>query len=176
MIDNDADAYRDEVKQNYEFSEWAGQTKEGSREVRLSDFGLAPQSFEGWHLVEKEDLPVSQRQRRIVRYIFNSGGKGQRLISTIYECNSVIDAHETLIDVVMTYMAPKLPRCGEKGLEIGDICFAGASEMNVSVIFARFNILTEVQSVGPEPVSVDAFARRTDEMIMAAYTTGRMNL
>lgn len=173
MIDNDTDAYRDGVKRNYEFSEWAGQTKQGDREVRLSEFELAPQRFEGWNLAEREDLPISTRQRRIVRYIFNSGGKGQRLISTVYECISVIDAHETLIDVVMTYMAPKLPRCGEKGLEIGDICFAGASEMNVSVIFARFNILTEIQSVGPEPVSVDAFARRTDEMILAAYTNQR---
>ena len=170
MIDNDTDAYRDEVKQNYAFSEWAGQTKVGDRNVRLSKFELAPQRFEGWNLAEREDLPASERQLRIVRYIFNSGGKGQRLISTIYECNSVIDAHETLIDVVMTYMAPKLPRCGEKGIEIGDICFAGASEMNVAVIFARFNILNEVQSVGSEPVSIDAFARRTDETILAAFT------
>lgn len=172
MIDNDADAaYREQVKKNYEFSEWAGQTKAGDRNVRLTDFEVDTARFEG-SLVEKEDLPVSSRQRRVVRYMFDFGGKG-RLVLTTYECSSVVEAHESLIDVVMTYMARKLPRCGEKGLEIGDICFAGHGDSNLAVIFARFNILTEVQSVGPEPVSVDAFARRVDEMILAAYTNQR---
>ncbi|HXT62410.1 MAG TPA: hypothetical protein VN696_05175 [Pyrinomonadaceae bacterium] len=163
MIDTDDHAaYREEVKQNFGFSEWAGQTKEADREVRSLDLQTMTVP-----IAEHEDLPTSSRQRRIVRYIFGSAGKGGQLVSMIYECNSTMDAHETLIDVVMTYMAPKLPRCGEKGLEIGDICFAGASETNVSVIFARFNILAEVRSVGQEPVSVDALARGLDELILS---------
>ncbi len=174
MIDNDADAaYRAQVKENYGFSEWAGHTEEGNRDVGISDFVLATEDFKEWKLVEKEDLPASSRQRRIVRYVFNSGGKGRRLVSTIFECNSVLDAHETLIDVVMTYMARKLPRCGTKGLEIGDICFAGHGDMTVSVIFARFNILAEIQSVGSEPASVDGFARSVDEMVLQRYQRNR---
>jgi len=169
MIDNDDDAYRARVKENYSFSEWAGHTKRGDRQVRITDFKLAAEEISEWKLAEREDLPPSSRQRQIVRYVFNSGGKGRRLVSTVFECNSVIDAHESLIDVVMTYMAQKLPRCGEKGLEIGDICFAGHGDVNVSVIFARFNILAEIQSVGSDPASVDSFARSVDEMVDRSY-------
>jgi hypothetical protein len=174
MIDNDANAaYRAQVKKNYDFSEWAGQTKEGNGDVGMFDFFLATEDFKEWKLVEQEDLPASTRQRRIVRYVFNSGGQGWRLVSTMFECKSVLDAHESLIDVVMTYMARKLPRCGTKGMEIGDICFAGHGDMTVSVIFARFNILTEIQSVGSEPASVDGFARSVDEMVLERYQENR---
>jgi len=34
------EGYREAVKQNYEFSEWAGHTKEGTRDVRISGFVL----------------------------------------------------------------------------------------------------------------------------------------
>ena len=174
MIDNDVDAaYRNRVKENYGFSEWGGRTKVGDRDVRLTDFVLPTEEFKGWELAEREDLPTSSRQQRVVRSIFTSSGKGRRIVATVFECNSVLEAHESLIDVVMTYMAPKLPRCESKGLELGDICFAGHSEINVSVIFARFNILAEIQSVGTEPVSVDEFARRVDSRIYNQYATNK---
>lgn len=102
-----------------------------------------------------------------MRNIFNSpGARGQRLIVTVFECNSVEDAHESLIDVVMTYMAPSLPRCETRGLEIGDICFGSHGDVNLNVIFARFNILVEVKSAAPGPTSVDEFARRLDSLIL----------
>jgi hypothetical protein len=85
------------------------------------------------------------------------------------ECNSVLDAHESLIDVVMTYMAPRLPRCETNGLEIGDICFGSHGDVNLSVIFARFNILVETKNAGTEPTSVDEFARAVDGIIYSYY-------
>ncbi|MBA2592631.1 MAG: hypothetical protein H0U97_10415 [Gammaproteobacteria bacterium] len=69
MIDNDADAGCNRVKQNFGFSEWAGHTKEGDRNVRLTDFMLRPEALRGWKLAEKEDLPPSSRHQRVVRYI-----------------------------------------------------------------------------------------------------------
>jgi hypothetical protein len=170
MIDNDADAaYRNRVKENYGFSEWGGHTKEGDRHVRLTNVLLITEEFKGWELAEKEDLPASARQLRVLRYVF-SASKDRRMVSTIFECNSVLDAHESLIDVVMTYMAPKLPRCETKGLEIGDVCFAGHGEINLSVIFARFNILAEIQRVGTVATSVDEFAKSVDALIYSRYT------
>ncbi len=166
-INNESDAaYREQVKQNYDFYEWAGRTKEGQGDVRLTDFHL--DELEGWSLTQQEDLTPSVRQTRVVRYVF-SAADNQRLVSTVFTCDSVIEAHESLIDVVMTYMAPKLPRCETKGLPIGDICFAGHGDLNVAVIFARFNILTEIQNTGPHLTSVDEFARGIDSMIFGRY-------
>jgi hypothetical protein len=171
MIDIDADeAYRNRVKGNYEFSTWAGHTREGAKDVRLTDVRISPEQIKGWKLEEVEEFP-SVRQRRERRYIYvspESGGR-RRLLLTTLECNSVLDAHESLIDVVMTYMAPRLPRCETKGLELGDICFGSHGHVNLSVIFARFNILAEIKNAGTEPTSVDEFARAVDSVIYSYY-------
>jgi hypothetical protein len=171
MINIEADeAYRKQVKTNYEFSTWAGHTKEGTADVRLTDVRIGQEQIKRWKLEEAEELPAV-RQRRERRYIYvapESGGR-RRLLLTTLECNSVLDAHESLIDVVMTYMAPRLPRCESKGLEVGDICFGSHGDANLSVIFARFNILAETKNAGTEPVSVDEFAREVDSIILSYY-------
>lgn len=171
---NSEDIFRNEVKANYEFSEWAGRTKEGDSSVRL-DFVIRAEEFRGWKEEQSEELPATERQRRAVRYIFNSSREpgGQRLIVTVFECNSVNDAHESLIDVVMTYMAPSLPRCETRGLEIGDICFGSHGDVNLNVIFARFNILVEIKSATEGPTSVDEFARSLDSLIYNQYLKTR---
>ena len=176
MTDNDADdAYRNQVKVNYEFSSWAGRTKVGNNDVRLLDFRIESEDLQGWKLEEEEQLPPGTRQLRVVRHIYRSlrESTSQRLVTKVFECNSVTDAHETLIDVVMTYMARNLPRCETKGLEVGDICFGSHGDVNLSVIFARFNILVEIQSATPGPPSVDEFARNVDSLISIRFT--RMN-
>ena len=163
------EGYRDAVKQNYDFSEWAGRTKEGARDVHLSGFAL-PARAETLEVAEREDQTPASRQNRVMRYICVSPpGSQRRIKTTIFECKSVDDAHETLIDVVMTYMARKLPRCETTGLAIGDICFGSHGEVNLSVIFARFNILVEIKSATPGPTPVDEFARRIDALILNQF-------
>lgn len=163
------EAYREAVKQNYEFSEWAGRTKEGTRDVRISGLVLATRS-EKLAVVEAEELTPSSRQNRVTRYICLSPEQNSdRIITTIFECKSVDDAHETLIDIAMTYMARKLPRCESTGLTVGDICFGSHGEVNVSVIFARFNILVEIKSATPGPTPVDEFARTIDALVLSQF-------
>ena len=167
------DEYRERVKVNYEFSSWAGRTKEGA-DFQLSNFAIRSQDLKGWTEAQSEGWPGAKRQRRVVRYVFSSpDARGQRLNVTVFECNSVEDAHESLIDVVMTYMAPSLPRCETRGLQIGDICFGSHGEVNLNVIFARFNILVEVKSATPGPTSVDEFARSLDSLIYNQYLKTR---
>lgn len=171
MIDIDADeGYRVRVKANYGFPNWAGHTREGTNNVRLTDVRIDPEQIKGWKLEDTEELPVV-KQRRERRYIYlslESSGR-RRLLLTTLECNSVLDAHESLIDVVMTYMAPRLPRCEIKGLEVGDICFGSHGDVNLSVIFARFNIVAEIKNAGTETTSVDEFARAVDSVIFSYY-------
>ena len=165
------EGYREAVKQNYEFSAWAGQTKEGTKDVRVSGFTL-PARGEKLGVVETDDLTPASRQNRVTRYICVSPAESdRRVITTVFECKSVDDAHETLIDVVMTYMARKLPRCETTGLTIGDICFGSHGEVNLSVIFARFNILVEIKSATPGPIPVDEFARTIDSLILNQFRT-----
>ena len=174
MIDTNADdAYRNQVKANYEFSSWAGRTKEGNADVRLTDVRIGPDDIKGWKLEESEELP-SSRQRREVRYIYASQeGSSNRLVLTIVECGSVLDAHESLIDVVMTYMAPRLPRCETAGLEVGDICFRSHGDVSLSVIFARFNILAEIKNAGTQAIAVDEFSRAVDGVIYGYWQRPR---
>lgn len=170
MNDINADeAYRNQVKANYEFATWAGRTREGGADVRLTDVRFGPDDLKEWKLEESEELPGS-KQRREIRYIYASHENGKRrLVLTTTECNSVLDAHENLIDVVMTYMAPRLPRCETRGLQLGDICFGSHGEVNLSLIFARFNILAEIKNAGTEAIAVDEFARAVDAAILDHY-------
>ena len=168
------EAYREAVKQNYGFSEWAGRTKEGDRNVRVSDFDfdVRVRAMANFDVLERQDLTPASRQNRATRFTCVYPSKAtRRIITTVFECKSVDDAHETLIDVVMTYMARKLPRCETTGLTIGDICFGSHGEVNLSVIFARFNILVEIKSATPGPTSVDDFARTIDELILNRFRT-----
>lgn len=165
------EAFRETVKQNYDFSQWAGQTKEGGRDVKISGFALPP-TGNLFEVVEKEELTPSRRQDRVTRYTCVSPPGGNRRINTtVFECTTVEEAHETLIDVVMTYMAPSLPRCETTNVELGDICFGSHGDVNLSIIFARFNILCEIKSATPESTSVDEFARAVDSLILNQYRT-----
>lgn len=163
------EAFRERVKQNYDFYQWANHTKEGDGTVKIIGFALPP-TGNIFSVIEKEDLTPSSRQDRVTRYICESP-RGRRVITTIFECQSVSDAHETLIDVVMTYMAPKLPKCETTNLTVGDICFGSHGELNLSIIFARFNILSEIKSATPGSVSVDEFAKAVDSLILNRYRT-----
>jgi hypothetical protein len=163
------EAYRERVKQNFDYGQWSGRTREGDVSSQIRDFTL-PSKLNGLDLDSTEELTPSTRQRRVTRYIWTSREIiARRVITTVFECNSVADAHETLIDIVMTYMAPKLPRCETKGLEVGDICFGSHGDVNLSVIFARFNILVEIQSATPGPTSVDDVASNIDSLILTRH-------
>ena len=165
------EAFRERVKQNYEFYQWANHTKEGNSNVKISGFVL-PSRGNVFEVVEKEDLPLSNRQDHVTRYICVSPpGGNRRIITTVFECKSVTEAHETLIDVVMTYMAPKLPKCETKNLTVGDVCFGSHGDVNLSVIFARFNILSEIAVAIPGSVSVDEIAKAVDSLILNQYRT-----
>jgi hypothetical protein len=68
-------------------------------------------------------------------------------------------------------MAPKLPKCETKNLTVGDVCFGSHGDVNLSVIFARFNILSEIAVATPGSVSVDEIAKAVDSLILNQYRT-----
>ncbi|KYK32419.1 MAG: hypothetical protein HXS46_09440 [Theionarchaea archaeon] len=162
--------FRKMVKENYDFSSWAGKTKYFKGKL-CENFFLHTKKFEGWSLEEKEELPTFYSERSTVQYIYNlpaEEGKERIAVAiTVREFNSILEAHEALIDLLMTYMAPYLPRCEEKGLNIGDVCFGGHGDLQTSVIFTRYNILVRIDSVGTKDISVKEFAETIDSQIIA---------
>ncbi|MHC4066797.1 MAG: hypothetical protein ACYSUI_20160, partial [Planctomycetota bacterium] len=68
-------------------------------------------------------------------------------------------------DVVIASMAPSLPPCGEVGIRAGDICFGSHGDFPTGTIFARYNVLVHVQSIGQTAVSVGPFAAAIDELL-----------
>jgi hypothetical protein len=165
------DPYRQRVKANYKFSDWAGRQTEGDADARVTDLRVRPGELKGWATEAEEELPTAERQRRVVRYVLSPERGGARLVSTLFECPSVADAHETLIDVVMTYMNPFLPRCEERGFEVGDVCFGSSGPATLLVLFARLNVVVEIQSTTPEGGAVEELARDLDSLIRGRHST-----
>lgn len=158
--------YREKVKENYDFSSWAGKTKRP--EARPSaDFNILFDTLNDLQLEERKDLPLSYGEKRAIRYIYSCPESitEDRVVITTYEFESVGEAHEGLINAVMTYMAPTLPTCESKGIEIGDVCFGCHSDIQTSLIFARSNILVEIDSIGTHDLSVVEFAQKVDQTL-----------
>jgi hypothetical protein len=152
----------------FQFDEWAGKTRSG-REVTLRDFEFDAEAIGGLSLESFAELSPAFGARRMIRYFFAGleAPAEDRVLIKVYEFSSVLDAHHGLMQAVATYMAPWLPRCETKGLELGDICFCGHDDLATSVIFARNNILAEVKSIGFNRRPVDEIAAELDRRMNA---------
>jgi hypothetical protein len=83
----------------------------------------------------------------------------------LFEHASVPEAHEALVDLLMSSMAPSLPPCAEVGVRAGDVCFASHGDVQTGVMFARHNVVVHVQSIGGRAVSVAPFAAAIDRLL-----------
>jgi hypothetical protein len=158
--------YREEVKRRYGFAGWAGARRRSEAGLCLG-FIIPVRELRNLALEETEKLPPVSRERRAVRFIYRGAGARavERAVVLAQECDSLIDAHEALIDLVMTYMAPSLPRCVSFGLAIGDICFGSHGKPQMSLLFSRDNMLIRVDSVGIRPLPVAEVAETIDRLI-----------
>jgi hypothetical protein len=160
------DEQRRAVKDRYDFSGWAGKTR-GDASGLIAKFLLPSNALVGWVRENKEEVAPFFRGRRTIRLTYSpvAPNAGERALITVTECDSVLDSHESLIDTVMTYMAPSLPRCESLGFEIGDVCFGCHGELQVAVIFARYNLLVGVDSIGAKSIAVSPLARDIDSFL-----------
>jgi hypothetical protein len=80
----------------------------------------------------------------------------------ISEAESHTAAVERLLDVLMMTMAPSLPTGAERGVDVGEIAFAGVGEVPTTVMFVRGPVFVRVVSQGRTPVSIADLARAID--------------
>jgi hypothetical protein len=116
---------------------------------------------------QQDDLPEFTHERRralpdhrnayIDLYRQRSDSQVRFSVSVI-EYSSPEEAHEGLVDFLTTVMAPTLPSAAEKGIEVGDVGFAGYAQVQTGVSFVKDNVFIRVESVGEKAASVKVIA------------------
>jgi hypothetical protein len=80
---------------------------------------------------------------------------------------SVAAAHDGLLHILAMVSESRLPFAAERGLDLGEVAFAGFSEIIAALLFVRRNVLVDIRSVGSTPVAVTALAQDIDAQIQA---------
>jgi len=140
--------------------------------------------FESWPqgrelLPEMAHLPVLETTRAplplINRSPLSAGGyidmygEGDTLVSVrVNDCGLPVKAREALIDHLMTCTAPRLPEARDKGIEVGDVAFAGHDDGVTSISFVRDRWLVQIHSCGGRPYPVGEFSKSIDDLLVNA--------
>jgi hypothetical protein len=156
------------------FQNWVGK-------IRGEEFGffinsVVPEKiFTKLSLLRTSESETQYHAQNIKKYLYSEGGSGNRskrkketLIEVIMaECNSIVEAHESIIDYMVGSMANKIPSGEEKGISIGDVSFVGCGKNLFSITFARNNIMAIVRSVGDRDVDIKSFAKKLDDFLLS---------
>ncbi len=151
------------MKAIYNFDEWAGKTKEQYSGIVTN---LTVNFGEGYKI-----LNINRKDD------FNSGDKFYILCETnnpktevsvrIYECSSILSAHELLMKSFSNCTAIQPFPLGEtKNISIGDRCYIGHGyATNLTIEFVRNNILVDCTSIS---IPVLDLAKEIDAQILEA--------
>jgi hypothetical protein len=149
------DTHRETLKQAYGFAEWPG--RDGTPAVGV--FLPEHEALEGLTLETRVPLGTRAYVDRL------AGPPGNRVALWVHQFETAADAQEGLVDQLQSAMAPGLPRCAERGIEVGDVSFCGLADPVDTILFTRGNVLIRVQSIGDEDVSVTDVAIEVDRQI-----------
>jgi hypothetical protein len=151
------------------FANWVGRTRGDEFSGFFMNIVIPDGIFSTLLSLQSSEPPTQSHARKVRRYLYagdRSKGKKETLIEVILtECNSIINAHESIIDFMANSMAYKIPRGEERGITIGDISFVGYGKRLLSITFARNNVMAIVRSVGNLDIDVKSFAKKVDEFI-----------
>ena len=140
-VNNEQQA-RDIRKVSLEFDSWKTKISDTKYKL-LTDIIIPEEFFEEFSLIKKTEAESTFHSKRATKYMFGIDKyKIDKLIQVILcECDSVSNAHESIIDYFMGSMANKIPRGEEKNVQIGDVSFIGYGEKVSTIIFARNNLM-----------------------------------
>ena len=171
------DSFRESIKEMSSFPNWVGRTRGEEFSGFFMNIVIPDRIFTSFSLLRTSEPPTQFDARKVKRYLYagdRSKGKKETLIEVMLtECNSIINAHESIIDFMANCMASKIPRGEERGITIGDISFTGHGKKLLSIIFARNNIMAVVRSVGDLDLDVKAFAKKVDEFLGSKGKTAK---
>lgn len=156
-----SDDFRDVVKERYGFETWE------RPELAVSPPPYLPEltALEGFRHLER--VPQS-RSRHSFTDVLEGSDPEVRLGVTISQFDGAEQAQEALVTLLTYSMAPRLPRCEERGLRLGEVCFCGFDDPATSVWFTRGNVLVQVENFGTREIAVGAVAEELDRQVVMA--------
>jgi hypothetical protein len=156
-------AERDALKERHRFGEWAGKSNApGDRIVR--GLSMTGEELPGLRL-DRIDRRADTQPPRLTSFWRRAGTQAVVRID-IFECASVTDAHEYLIDALNEFESAAIVR--RTDVTIGDVAFGTDSV----VLFARGNVVVLVRKATPQPEAVVPIAQAIDALILGRLKAG----
>jgi hypothetical protein len=93
--------------------------------------------------------------RALVARAYHAVMGGGRVVSvSVGEHSDGRAARDSLLDILSTSMAPRLPAARERGLDVGEVAYVDFGDPLTWVVFVRGNLLVDVRSIGSDAVAV----------------------
>jgi hypothetical protein len=156
-------AERAALKERHRFREWAGKSSlPADRSVR--GLSLTGEELPGFRLDKVDRRPDAQPARLTS---FWRRAETQAVVRIdLFECASVTDAHEYLIDALNEFESAAILR--RTDVAIGDVAFGSDSV----VLFARANLVVLVRKATPQTEAVVPAAQAIDTLILNRLKAG----
>lgn len=110
-------------------------------------------------------VPTSRTASHFADHYVGAEGGELHVIVSVAEFATAAEAREGLVRILAHAMAVALPRCRDRGIEVGELCYCAPADPPSQIAFTRANVLIDIASVGRTPVAVDALAARVDRQI-----------
>ena len=147
------------LEQRHNAKAWYG--RGGRRRRSLQGFRFDGSELPGWTL---QRVRLDEwAQPPVLHSLWSRGDAMNELLAIdVFECASVRDAHEQLLEALGNIESDAIERrTGPNAL--GDVAFALADTL---VLFARANVVVLLRNAGPTVVSVDEVARELDVLLV----------
>jgi hypothetical protein len=148
--DSNKDPYkklRDSRKRQHNYDNWSDRVS-SEESFHIEETTIAGIKVGGLSLSEYSSTKLANRLDRT--YLMKSDGSDRSMEGlfgklVISECSSVKEAHECIIDYMITCTLPKFPSGKSRGIEVGDVCFTSIDDPPTGIIFARNNVMVSVR-------------------------------
>lgn len=117
--------------------------------------------------------PEGGATRGYREYYAAEGKTDAGIMVVVKQMPSVKDAHEALVDVLETSMAPRLIPAEERDLAVGHIAFVGYDPAVDAIHFVRGSTLITINNTGGEIIPVGEIAEEIDHQLTAHLMRGQ---
>ncbi len=152
------------LKKQHAFDSWKGRNALEGKTLFVWKFFLAGDELSGWK-IHRSRLTALPGAKAIIQTVWTSGDaeKSTTLRTDISECDTRLEAHETLIRWLADFQSPVLRR--QQDAQTGDVLFVGPQ--GSPSLFARGNLAILFRDAGGAAASVSELAQRFDTALIA---------
>jgi hypothetical protein len=156
-------AQRDALKERHRFREWAGKSSLPA-DRSLQGLSFTGEELRGFRL-ERVDRRADSQPPRLTSLWRRADSQAVVRVD-LFECASVKDAHEYLIDALNEFESAAILR--RTDVALGDVAFGTDSV----VLFARANLVVLVRKASPQTEPVLPIAQAIDALILGRLKAG----